>query len=141
MSEVNQWTDTSVIARQASAFNACCKIYAPRYRQATLGSAGAMDRGGMEAFDLAYGDVLRAWNHFLENWNKGRPLMIVGYSQGALHALRLLEEEVDGSPVAERLVAGYVIGIATPEGRVVRTLKSIPIPAYPRHSAVNGLCS
>ncbi len=127
MSEVNRWTDTSVIARQASAFNACCKIYAPRYRQATLGSAGAMDRGGMDAYDFAYGDVLRAWHHYLENWNRGRPVLIVGHSQGALHALRLLEEEVDSSPVAERLVAGYVIGIATPVGRVARTLKTIPV--------------
>jgi hypothetical protein len=31
----NQWTDESVIARQAAVFNACCRVFAPRYRQAT----------------------------------------------------------------------------------------------------------
>ena len=32
----NQLTDMFVLRSQASVFNSCCRIYAPRYRQATL---------------------------------------------------------------------------------------------------------
>ncbi len=127
MTDVNTWTDTSVIARQASAFNGCCKIYAPRYRQATISALGGVELGGMKAYEFAYQDVLAAWQHYLETWNDGRPFMIVGHSQGALHAQTLLKNEIAGTPLADRMVAAYVIGIAIPEGWVERSLEGIPV--------------
>ncbi len=127
MAEVNHWTDTSVIARQASAFNGCCKIYAPRYRQATISALGGAELGGLKAYDFAYQDVAAAWKYYLENFNNGRPYMIVGHSQGALHSQTLLKNEIAGTPLAERLVAAYVIGIAIPEGWVERNLPGIPV--------------
>ena len=36
--------------------------------------------------------------------------MLAGHSQGALHILRLLREEVAGTPLAERIAAVYAIG-------------------------------
>ena len=30
------WTDASVVARQASVFNGCCRVFSPRYRQASM---------------------------------------------------------------------------------------------------------
>lgn len=125
MADVNQWTDDSVIARQASAFNGCCKIYAPRYRQATIAALGAPDDSGTRAYNLAYEDVLRAWHHYLENWNDGRPFIIVSHSQGTLHAVKLLEEEIDGTPAADRMIAAYAIGIGINEGIFGRSLKTI----------------
>jgi len=127
MTEVNTWTDTSVIARQASAFNGCCRIYAPRYRQATISALGGADLGGLKAYDFAYQDVLAAWREFLGTWNEGRPFILVGHSQGALHAQTLLKNEISGTALAERMVAAYVIGIAIPEGWVERTLQDIPV--------------
>ncbi len=124
MADVNTWTDISVIARQASAFNGCCKIYAPRYRQATISAMGAPD-SGLKAYDFAYGDVVRAWHQYVENWNDGRPFIIVSHSQGTLHAVRLLEEEIDGTPLAEAMIAAYVVGIGVPEGTFGRGLKNI----------------
>src|SRR4029079_313076 len=35
-SSTNQLTDMFVLRGQAAVFNGCCKIYAPRYRQATI---------------------------------------------------------------------------------------------------------
>lgn len=125
MAEVNTWTDISVIARQASALNGCCKIYAPRYRQATMASLGAKDDSGMKAYALAYQDVLKAWQHYLAHWNNGRPFIIVSHSQGTLHAVKLLEEEIDGTPEAERMIAAYVVGIGINEGLFGRTLKTV----------------
>ncbi len=125
MDDVNTWTDISVIARQASAFNGCCKIYAPRYRQATVAALGASDDSGMRAYDFAYGDVVRAWRHYAKQLNKGRPFIIVSHSQGTLHAARLLEEEIDGTPWADSMIAAYPVGIGVPQGTFGRGLKTI----------------
>lgn len=127
MADVNTWTDISVVARQASAFNGCCKIYAPRYRQATIAALGAPDDSGMRAYAFAYEDVLRAWRHYAENWNNDRPFMIVSHSQGTFHARRLLEEELHNSPMADRMIAAYIIGIGLNEGLFDRTLKNMPL--------------
>lgn len=109
--EANAWTDGSVVARQAGIFNGCCRIYAPRYRQASTRAFRAMAGGGEEAFTIAYGDVLRAFDHYLAHDNHGRPFILVGHSQGARHVAQLLEDRVDGRPLARTLVAAYVIGI------------------------------
>ena len=122
--KVNHWTDISVIARQASAFNACCKIHAPRYRQSGI-SVVLNPTQGMEAYGFAYEDVRRAFAYFTEHYNSGRPFIIVGHSQGALHAIRLLEQVVDGTPLMDRMVAAYVIGIGVPMGTFGKTLKNI----------------
>lgn len=117
---VNDWTDGSVIARQASAFNGCCRVFAPRYRQATSAS---QSRGGQirdDAFALAYGDVRRAFRYYLDHYNRGRPFIFVGHSQGAAHLERLLDEEIDGKPLSARLVAAYDVGITFPASKYDR---------------------
>ena len=127
MAKVNTWTDISVIARQASAFNGCCRIYAPRYRQATIAALAAIDNSGLRAYNFAYGDVVEAWKYYIENWNEGRPFIIVSHSQGTLHAVRLLEEEIDSTPLGEAMIAAYVVGIGVPEGLFGRSLKNITL--------------
>jgi hypothetical protein len=94
-----------VLLEQASVFNACCRIFAPHYRQASL--AGLKDAA---AFDLAYDDVLRAFRYFIAHQNAGRPFIIASHSQGTGHALRLLQDAVIGTPLQQRMVAAYLIG-------------------------------
>ena len=106
----NAITDFGVLRNQASVFNGCCRIYAPRYRQATLYAFFDRDGGGQEAIDFAYADVAQAFRHYLERHNQGRPFILAGHSQGALHLDTLLREELRGSPVAERMIAAYPIG-------------------------------
>lgn len=120
---VNRWTDASVIARQAGVFNGCCRIFAPRYRQASFLAARdmLMTGDGGRAYALAYSDVLRAFDHYMANDNKGRPFIIAGHSQGAEMARRLLIDRIDGQPAAKRMVAAYVIGIDLTEGDFGRT--------------------
>jgi hypothetical protein len=107
----NAFTDGSVVARQAGIFNACCRVFAPRYRQASTRAFRNMTGGGEKAFAIAYFDVLRAFDHYLKHDNKGRPFILVGHSQGARHAAQLLEDRIDGTPLHKRLVAAYVVGI------------------------------
>lgn len=122
--DVNAWTDDSVIARQAGIFNGCCRIFAPRYRQATVASF-ATPQSRREAFSVAYGDVLRAFDRFIEQGNHGRPFILVGHSQGAFHLARLLQDRIDGSPLAARMVAAYVVGINVAAGDFGQTYKTL----------------
>jgi len=107
---VNAITDYGVLRNQASVFNGCCRIYAPRYRQATLYSFFDLEGGGQNAIDFAYEDVARAFRHYLDHYNQGRPFILAGHSQGALHLDTLLGKEMQGSSNAERMIAAYPIG-------------------------------
>lgn len=98
-----------VLLAQLSAFNGCCLLYAPHYRQASL--RGLRDG---DAVALAYSDVARAFRYYIEHYNRGRPFIIASHSQGTGHAVRLLQEAVVGTPLQDRLVAAYTVGAYTP---------------------------
>jgi hypothetical protein len=104
--ENTQW----MMANQASSFNGCCNVYAPRYRQANIFAyiRGTDVRDQVLAF--AYTDVARAFDYFLAEYSQGRPFIIASHSQGTHHGARLLKEKIDGTVLAERLVAAYIIG-------------------------------
>lgn len=110
--KLNRYTDRTTIRQQASAFNAAGRIYAPRYRQATLYSFFDEETtNGQAALDFAYGDVKAAFQYYLAHHNQGRPIIIAGHSQGTAHATRLLHEFFDTDPKLRRqLVAAYLIG-------------------------------
>jgi hypothetical protein len=94
----------------ASPFNAASEIWAPRYRQATMGAFLTDQPEGKQAIDAAYADVREAFRYFLSSLAADTPIVVAGHSQGALHLKRLLAEEVQGTPAAGRLVAAYLIG-------------------------------
>lgn len=94
---------------QASAFNEVGAIWAPRYRQATFGAFLTNQQAATQALDLAYRDVVAAFDRFLVEAGD-RPIILAGHSQGALHLSRLLKDHVAGQPVAARIVAAYVVG-------------------------------
>lgn len=97
------------IRGEASVFNSAGQIWAPRYRQATLGAFLTNDGNAQRAFDAAYRDVAAAFDQFLEE-NPTGPMILAGHSQGSLHLTTLLREKVARTPIAERVVAAYVIG-------------------------------
>ena len=109
--DANERLNSWVLRSQASAFNGCCRVFVPKYRQATLAAFFDIEGDGGKALDLAYGDVVRAFEHFIEVHNSDRPFIIAGHSQGARHADRLIREKLSGSQRA-RLVAAYTIGQA-----------------------------
>jgi len=121
---LNRLTDESAIARQASAFSACCAVYAPRYRAAGPGSLVTREQRDA-AFALAYSDVERAFDWFLAHVSKGRPFILAGHSQGAMHLATLLEQRIDGTPLQRRLVAAYIVGINLAEGEFGLRYKTV----------------
>lgn len=113
--KLNKRVDKLPIRFQASAFNGSCKVYAPRYRQATLYSftknAGL---NGEKALSLAYEDVRNAFQYYLDHFNKGRPIIIASHSQGSRHAYLLLNDFFEYNPeMRNKLVAVYAIGFRT----------------------------
>jgi hypothetical protein len=108
---LNKFTDKTTIMHQASVFNECCKIYAPRYRQATLYSFMDKKDNGTKALELAYQDVKDAFNYYVNHYNHGRPFIIASHSQGSRHAKRLLAEVIEkDTALYHRMVAAYIIG-------------------------------
>ena len=94
---------------QASAFNGVGDIWAPRYRQATFGAFLTTRSNAENALELAYQDVLAAFDQFLEQAGN-RPIILAGHSQGALHLTQLLRDRVAGKPLQKRIVAAYLVG-------------------------------
>lgn len=95
---------------QGSAFNGIGAIWAPRYRQATMGAFLTHDQNAAKAFDFAYQDVARAFDAFLAQIAANRPILLAGHSQGSLHLSRLMKERIAGKPIARRIVAAYIVG-------------------------------
>jgi hypothetical protein len=94
---------------QASAFNACCAVYAPRYRQANGRAYTHPDAESERAFAVAYADVSAAFDAFLARTGE-RPFIIAGHSQGAMLAATLIRERIAGSALEQRLVVAYLPG-------------------------------
>jgi hypothetical protein len=79
-----------VIKSQAGRFSEVCRVFAPFYRQVTIGTYLYPSDEEMRYMKKAFADVLRAFEYYLENWNEGRPAIIMGHSQGAFMATLLL---------------------------------------------------
>jgi hypothetical protein len=110
-------TDYSPVLYQGSLFNVAGRLYAPRYRQTHISAyyptTSADTTLAIAAFELAYQDVKTAFEYYLANENKGRPIIIASHSQGTTHGIRLVKEFFDGKPLQKQLVEAYLIGIAT----------------------------
>ena len=101
----------TAVKYQASAFAASGKMYIPIYRQAHIKSYFLYDKGGKEAFEIAYLDVKNAFLFYLKNYNKGRPIIIASHSQGTNHATQLLKDFFDEQPLQKKLIAAYIPGM------------------------------
>jgi pimeloyl-ACP methyl ester carboxylesterase len=85
-----------VIQAQAAKFSEVCRVFAPFYRQATMGAYMALPSSAKVYYQNAFVDVAAAFDHYLKHWNNGRPVVIIGHSQGAQMATYLLHKFFDG---------------------------------------------
>ncbi len=132
----NTIVDEIIMSGQASVFNSCCRIFAPRYRQATFHSFLTSRDSGVKALDVAYSDVARAFDFFINHLNDGRPFFIASHSQGTVHAMRLLEDKIDNTDLVKRMVAAYTIGFEFPRVKFEEDLKNIK----PSQNATDTQC-
>ena len=100
----------STLGMEKDIYSGTCVMYAPVYRQVSLEVYDMPADEAEKYFEIAYGDVRDAFLYYMQNDNKGRPLVIAGFSQGADMAIRLLKEFGDCPEVKDVLVACYAIG-------------------------------
>ena len=103
-----------ILPNHAGPFLQAGPVYAPLYRQVSLHSEIDVGGEGDGAFDLAYDDVLRAFDHYMAVDNRFRGVVIAGVGQGGLHAQRLLADRFQAEPLKSRLAAAYIIDAALP---------------------------
>lgn len=97
------------LEHQALRFNELCNVYAPLYHQATLASYLVAQRD--EYLERAYRDVEEAFKHYMGQHNDGRPIVLLGHSQGGSMIATLLQRVFDVHPALRRqLVVAMPIG-------------------------------
>lgn len=124
--ETAQWRARLFIKGMASAFNRANEIWAPKYRQAVAGAFLTDKPEAQKAIDAAYADVREAFRFFLASVPRDKPIVLAGHSQGSLHVLRLLRDEVAGKPLRARIAAVYAVGWPI---SVQHDLPALPLPA------------
>ncbi|MEM9751703.1 MAG: DUF3089 domain-containing protein [Pseudomonadota bacterium] len=120
---------------QAGLMTGFADLYAPHYRQATLAAMLGGGEAAEAALQLAYEDVAAAFRATLAAVDQGeaRPsIILLGYGQGGLHVLRLLQDYFENSALRSRLAGAYVVDHPTPADLNDVVLRSIPICEEPR---------
>jgi hypothetical protein len=125
----------STAAAQAARLGEVCDVYAPLYRQVTIGTY-VFGGGDLERrLTVAFSDVADAFAHYLGQYNRGRKIVIIGHSQGAQMVVRLLRRFVEGNPaLRERLLVAMAIGdaVEVPKGRLTGgTFATLPVCTGP----------
>ena len=99
--------ERSIARFQAAMFSRDCAVYAPMYRQLTLSNIGGAATPAEQA--LAYGDVLHAWQTYLQHFNHGRGVVLIGHSQGSFLLRRLIATQIDPKPAERKLLVSAIL--------------------------------
>jgi hypothetical protein len=111
------------------------RLFAPRYRQASLYTLTTLREDARDARKFAYGDVAEAFRRYIREDNQGRPFFLVGVEQGGTLLARLLAEQVASDPaVRARLAGAYMIEAVTPAD-------APPLPPCQRRSQAGCLAA
>ena len=108
-----QKTEIAAAVTQASRFSQVCRVYAPIYQQVT--DAGLAQYPNLDVpasyDDTAYNSVLAGFKEYLSRYNDGRPIVLIGHSQGAAVLITLLQHMVDNNAsLRNRLVLAVILG-------------------------------
>lgn len=112
--------DNHILPNEAAPFLKAGPVYAPRYRQAALEAELQVGADSDGAFEIAYDDVLSAFDAYLKDDNRGRGILLVGVGQGGLYATRLLKDRFQSEDLKMRLAAAYIIDAALPAEMIGR---------------------
>jgi hypothetical protein len=126
--------DIYVANEQAAPLSQVCDVWAPSYRSQTWTSVEkglAGDEAVMRStFTVAYDSVLPAWQWFLAHTN-GKPIILIGDSQGSAILIHLISAQLDHQPsVLRRLLVVVLVGgnLQVPVGKTAgATFTGVPL--------------
>ncbi|MDR1311866.1 MAG: DUF3089 domain-containing protein [Burkholderiaceae bacterium] len=100
---------------RASVFRTIGNIYAPYYRQLDAPYSLERTEKGDDAMKYFLGvpltDIRAAFEYYIAHYNKGRPFILLGHSQGAIMIHGLLGDYMKKHrSVYSRMIAAYAIG-------------------------------
>src|SRR5262249_36389705 len=99
------------VRAQIARFAEVCNVYAPLYRQVTVGTYRLPAAEQAKYVDVAYSDVAAAFKYYLAHADGKHQIAIIGHSQGARMATRLLQDTFDvDAELRKRLVVAMPIG-------------------------------
>jgi hypothetical protein len=128
--------DTAVA--EASRFSQVCRVWAPMYRQRTVASLAKGLGGDPTADEVAYQSFLSGWKDYLAHDNDGRPIILIGHSQGAAMLIRLLRNQFDSSARLRKLLVSAIIlggNVQVATGKTVGgSFRHIPTCTSPRET-------
>jgi hypothetical protein len=111
---------------QVGRLSSRCRVFAPIYRQET--SYGL--NHGAPPSNNPFLDVQGAWTYYLQNYNQGRGVVLIGHSQGTILLQQLMANSIDGAANQALLVSAFLAGdpsLGVPPGGVVGgTFSHIP---------------
>lgn len=86
------------------------RFFSPYYRHITLDTWATLNEDTINRryLDVAFVDIKNAFNHFLNERDSDRPLILAGFSQGGKSVVELLK--ILSEDIREKLVAAYVMG-------------------------------
>ncbi len=99
---------------QAAMFTSKCRVFAPLYRQGTIGIYPSPDTD--KYLEIAYRDIEEAFRYYLEEGSgqdddERRNFVIMGHSQGVHMTRRLLQRVIEPSAdLRSRLIIALLIG-------------------------------
>lgn len=105
----NYKVDASITG-QAGIFTGQVNVFAPHFRDAHIKALAASEADKDKAIAIAYDDVSKAFDYYLDHYNGGRPFILAGHSQGSNLLLELMERRLGDATLRKKLVAAYIIG-------------------------------
>jgi hypothetical protein len=102
--------ERSIALYQAARYSQLCRVFAPMYRQVTLTQllkgpstiTAQMSR-------IAYDSALSGWRDYLRTYNKGRPFVLIGHSQGSFTLRKLIATQIDPNRRLRRLMVSAIL--------------------------------
>jgi hypothetical protein len=126
--------DVSVATEQAAPLSQVCQVWAPSYRSQTLPTVEKGLSGDdallRSTFTVAYDSILPAWQWFLAH-TSGKPVVLIGDSQGSAILIHLISALLDNEPqVLRRLLVVILVGgnLQVPAGKTAgATFTNVPL--------------
>ena len=123
--------ETQIAIDQASRFSQDCRVYAPMYPQLTLKAINNPGSVTPQEQLKAFAGVNAAFLEYINKFNKGRPFVLIGHSQGSAMLEALIQQQIDNEPaLREQMISAILLGgqVLVPEGQLEGgTFKHVPL--------------